>query len=162
MELESKNEDQKDNEGIQLTNQHEKPKGLIYEDKGKKETNPIIRQRIKIVALNIGSFWAKKKAVECYINGHQVNVVIFTEANVVLSSVAKVNLPNFTCTNHCCRTQENVKGGGGGGVLIFIHHALPCLPGYDMVCEEKHEMEHCSTTIYPQYDFGLPLNIVGV
>ena len=91
-----------------------------------------------------------------------MNVVIFTEANVVLSSVAKVNLPNFTCTNHCCRTQENIKGGGGGGVLIFIHHALPCLPGYDRVCGEKHEMEHCSTTIYPQYDFGLPLNIVGV
>ena len=114
------------------------------------------------MALNIGSYFSKKKALETYINDHGVNIVVITEANVTESRVDQIHLDCFTCTNHCCRTKENVKGGGGGGVLILIHHSIQCIKGYNNTVKEENEMEHCSTMVYPRCDYGLPLNIVGV
>ena len=62
------------------------------------------------MALNIGSFFSKKRALETYINDHEVNIVVLTEANVTKKRVDQVHLQHFSCTNHCCRTKENVRG----------------------------------------------------
>ena len=147
---------------IKCMNLQKKPENLLHELPLNKLIEVGTSQRIKIMALNIGSFWAKHKALECYINDHEVNVVIITESNVTENSIKQVNIANFACVNYCCRDKGVVKGGGGGGVLIFIHHTVPCVPGYNMVGNIEAEMEHCSTTLYPQYDYGMPLNIVGV
>ena len=92
-----------------------------------------IRKRIGTSGLNARSFWAAKKALACYINDHDVRIVIFSEANVVPSSITRVDLPDFTRTNDCRSTQGNVQRGGGGGALISICHASPCLPATDSV-----------------------------
>ena len=41
-----------------------------------------IRLRLRIMTLNVGSFTANKKLIECYLNDNYVHVAIITEANV--------------------------------------------------------------------------------
>ena len=120
------------------------------------------QQRLKVMALNIGSFWAIKEALMCYIKDHEISIVVLTEANLVSSRILEADLPNFRCTNRCCRTHENINGGRGGGVLNFTHHARPCLPGNSMTSQKEHGTEHCSTAIYAQCDSAFPLSFVGV
>ena len=71
----------------------------------------VIGHRIKIMALNVGSFFAKQKAIECYIHDHEINVIVLTETNVTEDKIHRVKTPKFTCANHCCRQRGHVKGG---------------------------------------------------
>ena len=137
------------------------PTGLLREIAEAKILNDKVCKRIRITTLNIKSFWAKHEALECYINDQEVNIAVPTEANVVLQSVDKVNLPNFKCVNHCCRSKLNIKGGGGG-VLIFVHNTIPCLPGYNKESRVEGELEHCSATLYLSYEFTPPINLTGI
>ena len=52
--------------------------------------------RIKIMALNIGSFFSKKTALENYINDQEVNKIVLTEANVTQSRAGQIHLHNFS------------------------------------------------------------------
>ena len=46
--------------------------------------------------------------------------------------------------------------------MIWVHQTIQCSSGYNTVVTKENEIEHCSTILYPQYDYGLPINIVGV
>ena len=157
---------QKDKNRNRLIAKHLKnsspPKGVLNEVSRKTEIEDTVGQRVKILVLNIGSFGAKKAALECCIHDHAINKVISTESSVTTQKVDSVDFPNFKCANHCSRDKINVKGGGGGGVLIFVHNAIPCVPGCNMMRSEENETEHCSTSIYPPYNYNLPLNIVCI
>ena len=46
--------------------------------------------------------------------------------------------------------------------MILVRHTAQCPFGRNMFVMEENEMEHCSATIYPPYDYAAPPNIVGV
>ena len=46
-------------------------------------------------------------------------------------------------------------------MLICVHLAIPCITGYNTESTEENEIERCSATIFPSYEYSLPLNIVG-
>ena len=112
---------------------HKRPREASREDKVGLFPEPAIWRRIEIMGLDLCIFWAAKIALACYIDDRDVNIAILTGANVVPSSITRVDLPDVTRTNDCRSTQGNVQRGGGGGALISICHASPCLPATDSV-----------------------------
>ena len=107
------------------------------------------------------SFASKKTALECYSNDHGVNVVAVTEKNCALHKIDRMSMRNFSRANYRRRRYGNVKGGRGGGLVILVHNYRPSLSGRDAITLKKNELEHCSASLFPAYEYDPPLCIVG-
>ena len=119
-----------------------------------------IRVRLRIMTLNASSFPGNKKLIECYLNDNHVHVAVLTVANVAKIKITDISMNTYSLSNHCCREEEGVKGGGGGAVIIFIHDGVPLIEGH--VVGRKDEVEHCSSWVYPDYNYEQKLAVAGV
>ena len=97
-----------------------------------------------------------------YVDDQEATVLVLTETNITPSKLPLAHLTGFTLANHCCRPNDSIRGGGGGGVLIFVHNSIPCVKGHGRMVKQKGEMGHCSTTLYPNYNYNQALELVGV
>ena len=47
-------------------------------------------------------------------------------------------------------------------MIILIHDCVPCALGRDYVIKQKSDMEHCSTVVYPNYNYEQKLTVAGI
>ena len=113
------------------------------------------------MALIVGSVPSNKNIIACYLNDRQEHVAIITESNVARNELPNIGMEGYSLANHFYRKEALIKGGGGGGIIILIYDCAPYTKGYDLEGEAKGEMEHCSTTVYPNNNYEQKLVITG-
>ena len=116
-----------------------------------------IRQKTRIMTLNVYSINNKQKAIEQYLKANRVHIAIITETFLLEGEKDTVEIKDYTIASTCSRKQGERKGG----VAILLHTTIPHTGKEHRITRRKSEMEYCSVTVYPNHNNKDQLVIVG-
>ena len=110
------------------------------------------------MTLNVYTILNKFQAAEHYLKTNRVLIAVITETHLQEGDATDIQIKGYVLASTCKRRSGEAKGG----VAIYVHETIPCNKRENGALTAQHEVEFCSTIVFPNHNKKDQLAIVGV